>query len=213
VEDFDFSSLDLQSSDADTKEHKRRSHDGKLQHKTRELAELEAIRLTRVNKTPFIPYKCVHCEGYHVGHDRFIIAVYDALKRGYANNKFLADAEYMGNARLALGYHLHGSILLYLVKDKATNCMVEVEVYSVTREQLDAIDKLMRHPTFYKRVRVDLSTTKLLPGYTPEQQEALFVQAYVIFDPRYTLDTQYIGEKWDDQKKFAPMLKNRESKV
>lgn len=163
-------------------------------------AEQRADEITAKTGKKCIAFKCPHCAYCHIIRDRYVIAVYGTLKRGYGNNRLLTDAEYLGTAKLADGYYLLGSggSIPYLSSGhskRPKNINVEVELFAVTTDQLGPVDRLEGHPNFYRRVVVDVKSIELVPGADPTftTEEDRMIQAYYVKDDGRM---SFLGEKW-----------------
>ena len=86
------------------------------------------------------------------------IAVYGTLRKGYGNHYYhLSNALFVGEGETVEELSLYVSGLPYLVRpegDIASRSHVKVEVYYVTKDELEDIDKLEGHPSHYKREEI-----------------------------------------------------------
>lgn len=82
-----------------------------------------------------------------------LVFCYGTLKRGHANHWLMEGAKYHGNYFTDKNYSLYVEGLPFLVKEKGGGgCFGEL--YEVTDEILEKLDRLEGHPTFYKREKI-----------------------------------------------------------
>ena len=77
------------------------------------------------------------------------VFVYGTLKSGKSNHYFLANAKFLGKARVGRNFKLYVSGLPYLVEESGDGAVGEV--YEVDNEGLMSLDRLEGHPNFYFR--------------------------------------------------------------
>lgn len=93
----------------------------------------------------------------HAGSDRLF--VYGSLMHGLGNHRHLKGATWVGPALTSPSFDLFDlGAFPALVEGGARQ--VFGEVYEVTPEQLELIDQLEGHPTFYRRRAIDLGEHK-----------------------------------------------------
>jgi gamma-glutamylaminecyclotransferase len=85
------------------------------------------------------------------------VAVYGTLKSGFGNSGLLDDQEFVGQGVTSDYYPLEVEGLPYLHDIKGEGEQVVVEVYDVTSECLQRLDRLEGHPSFYKRQVISIS--------------------------------------------------------
>jgi gamma-glutamylcyclotransferase (GGCT)/AIG2-like uncharacterized protein YtfP len=89
--------------------------------------------------------------------ERFRVAVYGTLKQGNHNHEHhLGDAYYLGSGKTVDAYPLVVSGLPYVLKRKGAGHRVKVEVYDVSTEELQRLDRLESHPHWYRREQVQI---------------------------------------------------------
>lgn len=90
--------------------------------------------------------------------------VYGTLKKGFHNNRLLADQEFISEARTSMSYIMESRGIPYVYercKAWQNGILVEGdqitgELYRVNDEALPAIDQLEGHPRWYRRKKVDI---------------------------------------------------------
>jgi len=91
--------------------------------------------------------------------DSPIIAVYGTLKFGHDNHdSYLANSHFIDYGMTSDTYRLCVEGLPYLLRgvDHERGDFIDVEVYSITNEVLEALDGLEGHPHFYRRELVEI---------------------------------------------------------
>ena len=102
---------------------------------------------------------------------------YGTLKRGFHNNSYLQDSEYLGRHTTHAGYSMYDFGGYPAVTEKGGHA-ISGEIYRIEVAHLSAIDELEWYPDFYQRtldtkfgeawmyvVQTELCTGKpLLPG-------------------------------------------------
>tara|TARA_R100001086_G_scaffold246557_1_gene178994 strand:+ start:971 stop:2065 length:1095 start_codon:yes stop_codon:yes gene_type:complete len=87
-----------------------------------------------------------------------LIAVYGTLKKGYSNyNNHLRSSVYLGRGETKEKYPLLVEGLPYMVNKKGVGHNVEVDVFKVSQDTFNKIDRLEGHPRWYKRELVDIN--------------------------------------------------------
>ncbi len=81
--------------------------------------------------------------------------VYGTLKKGFGNHSYLKGARFLGRARTKHRYALYEDGVPFLVKTPPI-AQVKGEVYEVSEEILERIDKLEGHPTVYRREKIEV---------------------------------------------------------
>ena len=85
------------------------------------------------------------------------IAVYGTLKYGYSNyNRYLTQAHYLGEGVTADPMRLIQNGLPYMLPYNGQGKNVNVDLFSVTADQLNLIDQLEGHPNWYERKQIDI---------------------------------------------------------
>lgn len=106
-----------------------------------------------------------------------ILAVYGTLKKGFYNHDYLMkEATYIGKAILSpetVLYNL-GRYPGLKLEEPSEDTGVEVELYEVTKPQLDRLDRFEGHPNLFKRVEVTIDSFEIAeePSWD-ESKEAL----------------------------------------
>ena len=164
-------------------DHKKRSHDGKLKHKTEAGAEVEAHRLTKVsNGLEHTHYPCCYCQGWHVGRSWKFMVVYPEIKDFVLHFISTLPEEdrkmtLIGLVPLHAKYQLkplelpsffrverfdsaltidtRPSLRVDLTPGQALN-NVEVELFITTRKVIDLLDIAFNHPLSLQRGQVML---------------------------------------------------------
>lgn len=87
-----------------------------------------------------------------------LVAVYGTLKKGYNNyNSYLRRSVYLGGGVTTDKYPLIIRGLPYMVNQKGMGHNVEVDVFKVSDEVLENLDRLEGHPKWYKREEVEIN--------------------------------------------------------
>jgi gamma-glutamylaminecyclotransferase len=83
------------------------------------------------------------------------VAVYGTLKKGHSNYyHYLKDADYLGSGLTAERYPLIINGLPYVMNKPGEGEHVEVDVFLVNKRQLQDLDMLEGHPTWYYREEI-----------------------------------------------------------
>lgn len=94
------------------------------------------------------------------------IFCYGTLKKGYWNNILLEKAQFIGNAKTVNHYTMYsnGSFPYVSYIEDEVSYPIHGEVYNVTPEELERVDILEGHPSFYTRkpVLVELESGEQL---------------------------------------------------
>lgn len=81
---------------------------------------------------------------------------YGTLKRGRGNYRyFLRNAKFLGEATTNKDYSLVVYSLPYMIERKGTG--VKGELFEINEQELDAIDGLEGHPSFYQRKTITVT--------------------------------------------------------
>ena len=136
---------------------------------------------------------------------RHTIAVYGTLKHGYSNYyAYLRDAIYVDAGETVDKYPLVIEGLPYMVNKKGLGQNVEVDVFMISDEELERIDRLESHPNWYKREEVDVQTI-----------DGDIVKAWIYFNPTTDLYNKQFHasytQGWSDESwwelNYAPKKK------
>jgi len=93
-----------------------------------------------------------------------LVAVYGTLRRGYGNNHYLNNAQYLGTGKTKDNLRMVcEGIPFVLSGDHEAGDNLKVEVYLVPKESMPGIDQLEGHPEWYQRKK----TTVYLDGSIP----------------------------------------------
>jgi gamma-glutamylaminecyclotransferase len=120
--------------------------------------------------------------------EKNLVAVYGTLKKGYSNYwSYLASSTHVGSGKTKDKYPLLVDTLPYLVNKRGTGHNVEVDVFSVSDETFDRLDRLERHPKWYRREQIDIK----MKGKT--------IKCWIYFNPkqltgREQMHTKYVQE-------------------
>lgn len=97
------------------------------------------------------------------------VFTYGTLMRGCGNHGLLTDARLVGTAiTQAVFTMLHLGGFPAIVAGGST--AIVGEVYEVTAEQLEQLDRLEGHPTFYRRTRVTLQDGTRASAYILQRE-------------------------------------------
>jgi gamma-glutamylaminecyclotransferase len=122
-----------------------------------------------------------------------LIFVYGSLKKDFQNHYLLEDSKYIGEATTTDFYTMIGTkskAFPYIISnypDNAGTC-IKGEVYDISEEVLEKLDKLEGHPDTYTRRNIYVSADK----------DSLIVFAYIL-DNQYILNNiiKYIGKRFE----------------
>jgi gamma-glutamylaminecyclotransferase len=111
---------------------------------------------------------------------RHLVAVYGSLKQGFGNHRLLEKANFIGSGETPPIYEMRGEGRGYPGIFKGDS-RVQVEVYSVTHEELKNLDSLEGHPNFYRREVTDilLDSGEKLPAFIYKLSESYDMGAVV----------------------------------
>jgi len=109
--------------------------------------------------------------------NRNYIAVYGTLRRGFHNHKLLEffQADYLGKSKTVEKYPMvikHGIPFVGQMKRNEMGSQIAVEIYRVSDECLDQLDKLEGEPDWYHREEVSLE------GFERVNQLGISIQMY-----------------------------------
>jgi len=107
------------------------------------------------------------------------IAVYGSLKRQYHNHALLAQSCFKGNDILEGWDMADLGAFPGVFKGEGS---IHVEVYEVTEEEMQSLDRLEGYPTFYNRTQVDTEYGK--------------AWLYYLNNPSRYIDKIVEGGKW-----------------
>ncbi len=81
--------------------------------------------------------------------------VYGTLMKGFHNNHLLTSSKYLGGGMLEIPYYMVslGDAFPALTPCEGLN-WIKGELYEVTENTLDRVDRLEGHPWFYRRERI-----------------------------------------------------------
>ena len=79
-----------------------------------------------------------------------IIACYGTLMKGYGNNAYLEQAEFLGSGKTTKKFKMTAASIPFVSESKPIS-EIFVEVYKINEEELQNIDRLEGHPSFYTR--------------------------------------------------------------
>ena len=107
------------------------------------------------------------------------VAVYGTLKSNYHNHGLIADQEFVGSGVTQTSFPLEVDGLPYLHDREGEGAgQVEVEIYDVSSEALQRLDRLEGHPTFYKRRVLPIS----MDDWSTTYAWVYFIQGRVLSD-------------------------------
>lgn len=92
------------------------------------------------------------------------IAVYGTLKKGYRNHDLLLTSKFIKNSHTGSGFALFVDDLPFLVQ-REDGKGAEIEIYEVSNEILQDLDRLEGHPKFYTRIFLRYEDDKKLEIY------------------------------------------------
>jgi gamma-glutamylcyclotransferase (GGCT)/AIG2-like uncharacterized protein YtfP len=108
--------------------------------------------------------------GYKGMENKIKVAVYGSLKKGYGNHDWhLKDAEYLGQAETLPQYSLF-SLGSYPGVIKGGSTCVQLELYNVNEEELNNLDRLEGHPSYYQREEIETSEGTAWIYLLPEKE-------------------------------------------
>ena len=103
------------------------------------------------------PYSAKSGKSYQKGSpQKHRVGVYGTLKQGYSNHRLLAKADFVGDACTFNDYPLVVDGLPYLYEEEGHGKQVALELYDCTDKELEALDRLEGHPTFYARKEIEV---------------------------------------------------------
>ena len=85
-----------------------------------------------------------------------MVAVYGTLKQGKSNHRLLKGVPFIGAGKTKDKYPMVVRGLPYLYDEKGVGHNVNVEVYECDGVDMNALDSLEGHPTFYERRKTDI---------------------------------------------------------
>ena len=77
-----------------------------------------------------------------------LVAVYGTLRKGMGNHCLLSRAEFLGSQRTDPIWEMYASGCPVIVKGKSS---ILIEVYKVSKNNLNSLDRLEGYPDFYNR--------------------------------------------------------------
>ena len=83
------------------------------------------------------------------------VFVYGTLKKGFGNHDLLKSSKFLGEAYIRAQLYSLGGLPVAIEKSSS---FVFGEVYEVTDDILDLLDRLEGHPNFYTRKEIDACT-------------------------------------------------------
>ncbi len=83
--------------------------------------------------------------------DSTLIAVYGTLKRGGGNNRLLTTSKFIGSGRTTNKYPMVSTGIPFVFDRAGEGHNIVVEIFSVGKHSLPAIDRLENHPEWYER--------------------------------------------------------------
>ena len=100
-----------------------------------------------------------------------VVFVYGTLLRGERNHQLLAEARFVCEAVTGPGFEL-ADLGTFPAMLRGRSGGVSGEVYAVDSQTLAALDRLERHPHFYRRTRVTLTNGPCAEAYLLEAEHA-----------------------------------------
>lgn len=86
-----------------------------------------------------------------------LVFVYGSLKKGKRLSSVLAGSTHVGDGRTAEAYGLYNlGAFPGLTEEGEKKASVRGELYRVTNDVLDQLDRIEGHPSFYKRTNVPI---------------------------------------------------------
>jgi len=90
-----------------------------------------------------------------------LVAVYGTLKKGHGNYyNYLTTSKRVGSGTTKDKYPLVIKGLPYMIEERGHGYNVEVDIFKVSDEVLAKLDRLEQHPTWYRRKKIDIVTSK-----------------------------------------------------
>src|SRR5512134_770258 len=99
-------------------------------------------------------------------HSTHRVFVYGTLMRGFANHSYLQNAAFLGTALTVDRYALYADIIPFVIRQEPVSRIIG-EVYEIDEFTLGELDRLERHPFWYRRdqVMVELSGGERLQSW------------------------------------------------
>lgn len=83
-----------------------------------------------------------------------LVSVYGTLRRGFGNNKLLKNSEFLGETEIS-GFSMYSlGGFPGIIIDKSNTKNIKIELFKVTQEELNSLDRLEGYPDFYDRMLV-----------------------------------------------------------
>lgn len=112
--------------------------------------------------------KLIHMGGGELPKVR--VFVYGSLKKGFGNHEWcLGKADMLGEAETLPQYSLF-SLGSFPGVRKGGVTAIQGELYDVSRDELDSLDSLEGHPSFYKREVIETSEGEAWIYLLPEDE-------------------------------------------
>lgn len=106
-----------------------------------------------------------------------LVAVYGTLKRGYGNHRVMQmdNGVFVSEALTVLPYKMYGGRGFPRVVEELRDDIVQVRVEVFECEEVDNMDRLEGHPSFFERKEIEV----YVPGFDGEE----VMTAWMYFHP------------------------------
>lgn len=83
-----------------------------------------------------------------------LVAVYGSLRRGFGNYPIIKDAPFQGTTHIGGFFMISLGFFPGVIKTEDETSHIFAETYLVNDKELERLDRLEGHPTFYTRTKV-----------------------------------------------------------
>ena len=88
------------------------------------------------------------------------VFVYGTLRKGSFNHSLISSEEFVAEGSTRNKYKLISNNIPYVIKDEERVSTIKGEIYKVTDEVLEILDRLEGHPDWYRREKTMIDTNK-----------------------------------------------------
>lgn len=97
---------------------------------------------------------------------KHLVFTYGTLKKGYGNNRLLANEEFVGKATTKPLYRLYNlGAFPGLIEDEKTGKIIHGELWRISDKTMRRLDLLEGHPNFYRREFLEIEGVDGVQGY------------------------------------------------